>query len=178
MTERGSFFGKPRAFHNNSANIAPEVFEQKYDQACDLWSLGVMLYILLTGKPLFNGRNSQQVFEDIKSRDLNFTRDRNLSHVSAECKKLLSGLVERDPKKRYNFNDVFRSNWFKPMVNEIYQQWTASVTKELLMKLTKQQSPNKFQREVIMLAIKVNYAEPRVAEARRRGWIIFTRHCL
>ena len=147
--------------------IAPEVFEQKYDQACDLWSLGVMLYILVTGKPLFCGHKPQQVYEAIKTRDLDFVRDRALAHVSADCKKLLGGLLQRDPRKRYSFSDVFRSSWFKATVNEVYQQWTASVTKELLMKLTKQQSAGRFQREVILLAVKIQFAEPRVAEARR-----------
>jgi calcium-dependent protein kinase len=37
--------------------IAPEVINNKYDEKCDLWSIGVILYILLSGYPPFNGQN-------------------------------------------------------------------------------------------------------------------------
>jgi calcium-dependent protein kinase len=39
--------------------ISPEVISGKYDQKCDLWSLGVILYILVTGTPPFDGDNDK-----------------------------------------------------------------------------------------------------------------------
>ena len=42
--------------------LAPEVIEEKYDIRCDLWSLGVVTYFLLSGEPPFTGRKSVQVF--------------------------------------------------------------------------------------------------------------------
>jgi calcium-dependent protein kinase len=41
--------------------IAPEVFKKDYDHAVDLWSIGVILYIMLTGYPPFNGANEFQI---------------------------------------------------------------------------------------------------------------------
>lgn len=52
--------------------IAPEVLQLDYDQKCDIWSAGVMLYILVTAAPPFDGENDKQIMENVKTMKYSF----------------------------------------------------------------------------------------------------------
>ena len=52
--------------------IAPEVLKKSYDEKCDLWSIGVITYILLSGTPPFGGRNEKQIMQNVQIGKYNF----------------------------------------------------------------------------------------------------------
>ena len=52
--------------------VAPEVLDGFYDKQCDLWAIGVITYVLLSGEPPFNGENAAAVFQKIKRTDYDF----------------------------------------------------------------------------------------------------------
>ncbi len=56
----------------NPYYIAPEVLKRKYNEKCDIWSCGIILYILLTGKPPFGGSTDKEVLEKVESGKFEF----------------------------------------------------------------------------------------------------------
>ena len=53
--------------------VAPEVLEGNYDAKCDVWSIGVITYCLLSGRPPFFSHNKEELFKKIKQEEVNFT---------------------------------------------------------------------------------------------------------
>jgi calcium-dependent protein kinase len=81
--------------------IAPEVLDRKYDHKCDIWSCGVILYILLCGYPPFNGHNDNNIMEKVKIGKYGFDTE-EWNCISEDAKNFIRKLIEKDTKKRYN----------------------------------------------------------------------------
>ena len=80
--------------------VAPEVLKGHYDFRCDNWSLGVILYILLSGLPPFVGTDKQEIFREIFKGNYNFNSS-CWKGISKEAKDLVQKLLNIDPEKRY-----------------------------------------------------------------------------
>ncbi|CAG9326197.1 unnamed protein product [Blepharisma stoltei] len=92
--------------------IAPEVLENSYNELCDEWSCGVILYILLSGKPPFGGKSEAEILHNIKY-GIVMTEGPHFSRISEGAKDLIKKLVERDTSKRLTAQEALSHNWLQ-----------------------------------------------------------------
>ena len=79
--------------------IAPEVIEGHYTDKCDMWSLGVILYVMMCGYLPFDGRSQSRVFSKISAGKYNLNHN-EFNECSKEVMDLITKLLEKDPQKR------------------------------------------------------------------------------
>ncbi len=79
--------------------IAPEVLNKRYTKACDLWSVGVITYILLSNTPPFNAATDVEVLEVVKTGKFDFSAP-IWESISASAKDFISQLLQLDPTAR------------------------------------------------------------------------------
>lgn len=90
--------------------IAPEVLGRHYDKSCDLWSIGVITYILLCGYPPFYGDTDPEIFASVRAGRYDFDSP-EWTNVSAEAKDLISRLLLLDASKRLTADEALRHPW-------------------------------------------------------------------
>lgn len=102
--------------------MAPEILRyEKYDARVDLWSIGTVLYEMLVGRPPFKASNHVELLRKIeKSEDkISFP---NEIHVSDSLKKLVRGLLKRQPDQRMSFHDFFNHTVIKDEIPGLTQE--------------------------------------------------------
>lgn len=91
--------------------VAPEILEGvPYDESADMWSVGVILYILLGGYPPFSEDNQAKLFKKIKSGKYEFHAE-YWSQISTDAKDLVSSLLTVDSSKRATAADCLKHSW-------------------------------------------------------------------
>ncbi|OMJ79164.1 hypothetical protein SteCoe_20863 [Stentor coeruleus] len=90
--------------------IAPEVLAENYNKLADCWSLGVILYMLLSGTMPFKGKNNQEILMNVYNGSLSF-RPKVFKTISFQAKDLISRLLVKDPTYRLTAAQAFSHEW-------------------------------------------------------------------
>ncbi|XP_049369937.1 calcium-dependent protein kinase 20-like [Solanum verrucosum] len=92
--------------------VAPEVLRKRYGPECDIWSAGVITYILLSGVPPFWDETEQGIFEQIVKGELDLVSE-PWPAISESAKDLVRKMLVRDPKKRLTAHEVLCHPWVR-----------------------------------------------------------------
>jgi calcium-dependent protein kinase len=95
--------------------VAPEVIRGSYDERCDVWALGVITFLLLSGDPPFGGCGGPEPLLTVRENIINgryaFEPEDVWEHVSSEARDFIKKLLVTDPNRRPTAREVQRSTW-------------------------------------------------------------------
>jgi calcium-dependent protein kinase len=92
--------------------IAPEVLKRAYGAEADMWSIGVILYILLSGMPPFFGNTDREIFNEILCGKLNF-KSEPWPRVSEGAKDCIRKMLCPNPSERMSADEALKHPWVK-----------------------------------------------------------------
>jgi len=108
--------GAPRTAVGTPSYIAPEIIKglnkKEYDFAVDIWSVGILCYVLLCGFTPFYAESQKQLFEKIVNADYDFPSP-EWDDISAKAKKFVQFLLNVDPATRPTAEEALQHNWMK-----------------------------------------------------------------
>ena len=149
--------------------IAPEVLSKNrnYTEKCDVWSCGIIMYILLTGIPPFNGETDEEIVTKIMNGRFNMEKyPRPI--ISSQAKDLIKKLLEFDSSKRITAEEALSHPWFE--CKEVKSGDNAGLYKiknpnKLLNNLVKYKSDNVLRCAIIAYLVHNNIQLEQVHEA-------------
>ncbi|CAO2208722.1 unnamed protein product [Urochloa humidicola] len=92
--------------------VAPEVLKRHYGAEADIWSAGVILYILLSGVPPFWAENEDGIFDAVLRGHIDFSSDPWPS-ISNGAKDLVKKMLRQDPKERLTAAEILNHPWIR-----------------------------------------------------------------
>ncbi|OMJ84300.1 hypothetical protein SteCoe_14583 [Stentor coeruleus] len=126
--------------------VAPEVLKGNYGEKCDLWSCGVITYMLLSGKMPFYGWDREDLLRQICHSQVTFP-DKSWAGVSDDAKDLILKLMNKIPECRLTAEEALHHKWFNN-----YRK--SSVSIEIIKSLKNFKLKNTFQKEALTMISK------------------------
>ena len=154
---------KERILVGSSYYIAPEVINKKYNQECDMWSAGVILYMFIVGHAPFDGRTDKEIMEKIKKGNYLKNEERWISS-SKEVKDLIKKILVLEPDKRLTAAEALKHPWFKVTnSNILYNNISKDEVLKCVQNLLNYQINSKFE-ELVLAYIIHNMPRPKEAK--------------
>lgn len=155
-------FGTAKIFEKNKSEkavvgssyyIAPEVLKKQYNEKCDTWSAGVILYMLICGRAPFDGADDEEIIANIRRGTFNH-KHKKLVASSPEVQDLVIKLLEVNVNKRLSAAQALKHPWFAKFNGKsLYMNIEKEKVKMYLDRLISYQINSKFQQMVIAFIV-------------------------
>ena len=155
-------FGTAKIFEKNKSEkavvgssyyIAPEVLQKKYNEKCDTWSAGVILYMLICGRAPFDGADDDEIIANIKKGTYNHFH-KKLVASSPEVQDLVTKLLEVNVNKRLSAAEALQHPWFTKFNGKsLYMNLDKEKVKMYLDRLVSFEINSKFQQMVLAFIV-------------------------
>ncbi|CAG9316029.1 unnamed protein product [Blepharisma stoltei] len=138
--------------------LAPEVLKSKYGKECDVWSFGVLMYLLLSGKQPFKGLDINDLFRKIMIADYNFD-DSVWQNISESAKDLIAKMFVLNPELRITISQALKHEW----LNSFSADMSARINLEVFNSIKSFKTPSKLWREAMKVLVR-NLSEDQLGD--------------
>jgi len=151
--------------------MAPEILKRAYTEKADMWSIGVIAYILLSGRRPYTAQTEKELMNNIYYGDPIFYDGLEWEHISEDAKQFVQSLLQYDPSSRKSAAEALQSPWLQKYHNAWHQQGdndtsNGHITMNKIEKsLVQAHSESKF-RKVAKMIIAYRYQNTDLTELR------------
>lgn len=131
--------------------VAPEVLKGDYDEKCDVWSIGAISYIMLSGVPPYTGKTNNEIFKKIVNEEVTFDKSK-WKKISNEAKDFIKACMTKNPEKRFSAEKTLEHPWFKSLHCE---QDSTSLDSNILVNIKNFSAPQKFKKLVLRFLVNM-----------------------
>lgn len=135
--------------------IAPEVLEGKIGKESDIWSCGVIMYLLLSGYPPFFSEDENELVELIKKGKFDMN-GQDWQNISKDAKSLITSLLTVNPKKRISAEQAIKHSWISHLNEERNSEREKNNLLKINHKITKFSSQQKLEQAAIAFIVHQN----------------------
>ena len=143
--------------------MAPEMIFGNFVKASDIWSIGVIMYIMVTGKQPFWGKNKDEVLNKVKNGRYDM-KSLYYSKCSNSVKDLIKKMLVTEPEKRMTIEACLEHSWFKQFENDKYINLAFS--EEIVDSLRQFQNQNLLQKEIRFYLAKL-FSDKEISKLKR-----------
>ena len=143
--------------------IAPEVLTTEYNEKCDVWSIGVILYILLTGRPPFDGKEDREIVKKVRIGSYSLSGP-EWKHISKDAIDLIKRMLTYDPAKRISAEEALKHQW---IVKKVQEPVDNKITNSALENLRNFRAEQKLQQAAITFIVSQLASKEEMTELQR-----------
>lgn len=144
--------------------MAPEVIEGSFDSKCDVWSAGVILFIMLSGKVPFSGQTESEIFNKISRGVFSFSGSQ-WANISKDGKDFIKRLLSKDISKRPTAEEAWNDDWVQKRAKDLIED--NLVDEKALKKLAVFRSRSRLQQATLQYIASNLTASHQIEELRK-----------